>query len=688
MSEALIPFLHPRGVAIVGVSTSPEKLGYGVARNLVQSGFAGAIHFVGMKAGELFGLRIHPALSEVPDPVDLAVLVIPAEAVPNGLRDCSARGIHAAIVVSAGFREAGPAGEALERQCLKIAKANGIRLLGPNCIGTIDTHFPLDTSFLQPPMPPQGAIAFLSHSGAFCAAIVDWSRHQGFGFSQLISLGNQADINETDVLPLVAQDAHTRVIALYMEGVANGVEFVRTAADVSRIKPVVALKVGRSEAGQRAAASHTAALAASDKAFDAAFAKAGVFRASSTEQMFDWARALESCPLPRGDSVAILTDAGGPGVIAADALASLGLKLAELSEATKLHLAGRLPAAASVLNPVDMLASASPEDYANCLQALLDDASVDAALVILPPPPMYAAEDVADAIIPLIRASAKPVLIALLGSELTARAFSRFNGAGIPTYPFPERAISALGILERRTEWLAANHVKPRRPASVPATSSSNGTVDELLSTYGIHAVPLVLARSPKEAAGAAESQGFPVALKIASPNILHKSDFSGVVLNLRTSAEAESAYTQLVGDVQARLPDASIEGVWVQHQLVGGQEVILGVTHDPHFGPLMMLGSGGVEAEGLGDVAFALAPLDPSEADDLIQRTWAGRRLDGFRNLPAADRLAVRDALVGLSWLAHDHADLSEIEINPLVVLAHGAFAVDVRISAAPSVK
>jgi len=685
MIDPLLPFLHPRGVAVVGVSTSPEKLGYGVARNLVQSGFAGAIHFVGQQAGELFGIPLRTGLSQVPDPVDLAVFVIPASAVPEGLRDCGARGIHAAIVVSAGFREAGPAGEALERQCLEIAKAGGIRVLGPNCIGTIDTHFPLDTSFLQPPMPPQGAIAFVSHSGAFCAAVVDWSRRQGFGFSQIISLGNQADINETDVLPLVAQDDHTRVLALYMEGVSDGVEFVRTATGVSRIKPVVALKVGRSEAGQRAAASHTAALAASDTAFDAAFAKAGVFRATSTEQMFDWARALESCPLPGGGSVAILTDAGGPGVIAADALESLGLKLAGLSEATRAQLAGRLPAAASVVNPVDMLASASPEDYADCLKTLLEDASVDAALVILPPPPMFKAEDVADAIIPLIRTSSKPVVIALLGSELTDRAFARFNQARVPTYPFPERAISALGILARRTRSLDAIGVELSRPASVPSAPLAGGTLSQLLDSYGIQFVPLVLARSPAEAAAAAEHQGFPVVLKVASPNIVHKSDFNGVVLNLGDSAQVASAYTQLVAQVRARLPNAAVEGAWVQRQIFGGQEVIVGVARDANFGPLVMFGSGGVETEGLGDVAFSLAPLHPSEADDLLRRTWAGRRLDGFRNLPPADRSAVRDALVGLSWLAHDHPELMEIEINPLRVLAQGAFALDVRVNPAP---
>src|SRR5512143_4134613 len=321
MDESLIPFLRPRGVAVVGASTSPEKLGHGIARNLLGSGYAGAIHFVSQRSGELFGHALYTDLTQVPDPVDLAVLAVPSGAAPDALRACGRRGIHAAIIMSAGFREAGPAGAALEQECAEVARANAIRLLGPNCIGTIDTHLPLDTSFLQPPMPVQGHIGFISHSGAFCAAIIDWSRREGFGFSQLISLGNQVDVNETDALSALAEDEHTRVIVMYMESVSNGRRFVDIAREVTQRKPVIALKVGRFESGQKAAASHTGALAASDTAFDAAFEKAGILRADSAEQMFDWARVLEAyppgfqAPLKKDNGIAILTNAGGPGVI-------------------------------------------------------------------------------------------------------------------------------------------------------------------------------------------------------------------------------------------------------------------------------------------------------------------------------------------------------------------------------------
>ena len=683
MNSSITPFFNPRGIVIVGASMSPEKLGYGVARNLIQSGYQSAIHFVSQKQGELFGRPLYTDLAKVPDPVELAVLVVPNTAMPTAIESCGKRGIHAAIVVSAGFREAGADGAALEKQCVEIARKNNVRLLGPNCIGTIDTHLPLDTTFLQPPMPTKGGIAFVSHSGAFAAAIIDWARRQGFGFSQIVSLGNQADVNETDVLPAVADDEHTRVIVLYMESVSDGIRFVETARDVTQRKPVIALKVGRFESGQKAAASHTGALAASDTAFDAAFAKAGIFRADTAEQMFDWARALEHCPLPKGKNVAVLTNAGGPGVIAADALEVNGLHLAPLSDATLKALSASLPPAAGIHNPVDMLASASPQNYADCLNLLLEDSNVDSVMIILPPPPMFTTESVADAIIPIIQSSQKPIVVALLGSELTANAFERFNQANVVTYPFPERAASALGILARRADFL--NHkghegTQREKLFSINHVPSSMNA-DELLSAYNIPTAPIKLAHTESEAATIAKELGFPIVMKIASLDILHKSDIGGVLLNIKSEADAQNGYAQLIERAKIAKPDARIEGVHIQRQIESGQEVIVGVVRDPTFGPLVMFGSGGVEAEGLKDVAFALGPLSPLEAEEMMRKTWAGKKLDGFRNIPGADKSAVQDILIKLSWLAHEHPEIQEIEINPVRALSKGAIAVDVRI-------
>jgi acetyltransferase len=336
--SSLTPFFNPQGVAVIGASTNPDKLGYGLARNLVQSKYQGALHYVNPKGGKLLGRPLYASILEVPDPVDLAILLIPAKAVPQALLQCGERGLPAAIIGSGGFRETGPEGAALEAECLQIAQAHQMRLLGPNCIGLLDTHLPVDATFLPPPGPLPGDVAFISHSGAICAAVIDWARGQGFGLSKLVSLGNQADINETDVLKPVAADPHTRVLCLYLESVSDGLKFVSVASQVSPKKPIIALKVGRYASGQRAVASHTGALAGEDNAFNAAFHRAGVIRADTSEEMFDWARALAWCPLPRGRTVAVLTNAGGPGVNAVDAVESNGLKVAELKYETQAAL--------------------------------------------------------------------------------------------------------------------------------------------------------------------------------------------------------------------------------------------------------------------------------------------------------------------------------------------------------------
>ncbi len=688
MSSSLLPFFQPKGVVVIGASTLPEKLGYGVARNLVQSGYQGAIHFVSQKKGQLFEYPLYTSLSEVPDPVDLAILIVPTQSTPQTIEDCARRGIKAAIIVSAGFREVGVDGAALEGQCVDAARKHGVRLLGPNCIGTLDTHLPLDTTFLQPPMPTQGGIGFISHSGAFAAAIIDWAREQGFGFSQIVSLGNQADVNETDMLPEIAKDDHTRVIVMYMESVSDGKNFVQAASKITKQKPVVALKVGRFEAGQKAAASHTGALAGAEEAFHAAFMKAGILRAETAEQMFDWARALETCPLPRGKHMAILTNAGGPGVIAADSLETNGLILSQLAESTLGSLSSYLPPSASVHNPVDMLASASPEAYATCLKLLLQDENVDGVMIILPPPPMFKTEEVAEKVVEVISAQAavlggeKPVVIALMGSTLVEEARRVFQHAHIPTYPFPERAASALGALARRAEYLerlddgqwTTDHIVHRQSSVVQ-------DLDDLLTSYGIPTAPIKLARDENEIVTIANELGFPLVMKIASPDILHKSDVGGVVLNIKDTASLQSAYTKIVRRIEKLIPPPQIDGVHLQLLIPDGQEVIIGMVRDPLFGALMMFGSGGIEVEGLKDVAFALAPLNQAEAREMIRRTWAGRKLKGFRSIPPVDEESVIDALVKLSHLAMDHENIDEIEINPLRVLSKSAVAVDVRV-------
>lgn len=707
-SRSLAPFFAPKGVAVVGATADPTKLGYGLARNLVQSNYPGVVHFVNPRRGSLMGRPIYATVLEVPDPVDLAALLIPAGAVPQTLRECGERGIQAAMIMSGGFRETGPQGAALETECLQIARAFGMRLMGPNCVGLVNTHLPLDTTFLPPPGPLPGDVAFISHSGAICAAVIDWARGQGFGLSRLISLGNQADVNETDVLAPTAADPFTRVLTLYLEGVSAGRRFVEEAGRVTRHKPIIALKVGRFASGQRAVASHTGALAGRESAFNAAFRRAGVIRAETSEEMFDWARALAWCAPPAGRGMAVLTNAGGPGVTAADALEANGLHLASLAPETRSALEALLPAAASLHNPVDMLAAATPEQYAACLRILLEDPAVHGVLVILPPPPMHTAGAVAKTLIPVVHSVTKPVVIALMGEKLIQEAVEHFRAARVPEYRFPERAASALAILAKRAEFLQqAQHPAPlpqdldpqqvravlkdairdldisgskqARPDSQVLETSQ---VYSLLAAYGIPVSPVVLALSSEDAVQAARKLGFPVALKVASADIEHKSDVGGVLLDLADIRAVADGFIAVTYNARRARPAARIEGVHVQRIVPPGQEVIIGAVQDEHFGALVMFGAGGVEVEGLKDVAFGLAPLDREEAAWMVGSTWAGRKLDGYRNLPPADREAVLDVLLRLSHLAADFPELVEIEINPLRVLpaGQGVVAIDAR--------
>ncbi|MCW5862750.1 MAG: acetate--CoA ligase family protein [Anaerolineae bacterium] len=697
IEPTLRPFFDPAGIAIIGASSAPAKLGFGVARNLTQSGYTGAIHFVNPRGGHLLERPVYTAIAAVPDPVDLAVVIVPAPAVAAALAEVGRRGIRAAIIVSGGFRETGPDGARLEDDCLRVARDYDMRLIGPNCVGLLDTHRPLDTTFLPPPGPTPGDVAFISHSGAICAAVIDWARGQGFGLSQLVSLGNQIDVRETDMLTSVAADRHTRVITLYLEGISDGRRFVHCARQVTRHKPIIALKVGRFAAGQRAVASHTGALAGQESAFNAAFRRAGVIRANTSEELFDWARALAWCPLPVGRDVAVLTNAGGPGVTAADALESHGLRLATLRPETDAALRALLPPDAGFANPVDMLAAATSAQYAEALRLLLDDPGVHSVMVVVPPPPMESAGGIARALIPIITTAAKPVVIALMGERMIQEAVEYFRAARVPEYRFPERAAAALAVLVERAESaraLAADdeaaaplaRIDPDRVHRLLARCAPGflplEVVNEVLAAYGIRVPRAALATTADEAVDLAWQIGFPVALKVASPDIVHKSEAGGVRLNLQDPDGVRHAFEEVLAAGRAATPGATIHGVTVQQMILIGQEVIVGAVQDAQFGPLVMFGSGGVEVEGLRDVEFALAPVTPGEAEGLLARTWAGRRLGGFRNMPPADRAAVLAVIRRLGQLAADFPQLAEIELNPVRVLPGegGAVAVDAR--------
>lgn len=681
MTTTLDSFFRPNGVVLVGASADPRKLGFGVARNLV-AGFAGPVRLVGRTAGEVLGHPIHTSIEPLPDGTDLAVILVPAEAVPEILDACGRLGVRTAIIASGGFKEVGERGADLERLCLDVARRHEMRLLGPNCIGVIDTSTPLDTSFLPRPGAERGPVAFLSHSGATVAGVIDWARTQGLGFSRIVSLGNQVDVTETDLLPVVAGDPPTRVVALNLEQISDGRRFMKAAA--ASPVPVVAFRAGASEAGSRAASSHTGALAGDDAAFDAAFRRAGVVRTDSLESMFDIAKAMAWQPLPAGRNVAVLTNAGGPGVAAVDALVAAGMTANELSAVVQHELRRLLPPAASVANPVDMLASASPRHYADSLAVLLQADEVDAVVVVLPPPPMYPAEEVAAAVIPVVQQTDKPVSVVTMGGDLVDAAAEQLRLARIPDYRFPDRAASALGGLAARADWLRQDH----RPivAAIPVDMAWN--VDEegwmrpadafrLLQIAGIWALETEEAASVEEALDAADRLGYPVVLKANVPGAAHKSDTGGVILDVADAAALADAFALLVQ--KAHAAGSRPRGVVVQPMVRGGREVVVGMIRDPQFGPLLMFGSGGTGVEAAGDVAFVIAPPTADDLEHLFRSTVAGRILRSGRGI-GFDVEAVEATLVRVAALAEALPELVELEINPLVVRSDGVAAIDVR--------
>jgi acetyltransferase len=535
-------------------------------------------------------------------------------------------------------------------------------------------------------MPSAGDIGFVSHSGAMCAVVIDWARGAGVGFSRIVSLGNQVDVKEAEMLAAVAADPQTRVLTAYIEGVADGRAFMAAAEAAARRKPLVVLKGGHGESGARAVASHTGALAGSAEAYAAAFRRCGAQRAQTMEELFDWARALAWQPLPAGNRVAVLTNAGGPAILAVDALEAAGLQLAPLAEATREYLRPRLPGASSVDNPVDILAGSGPATYAIALDALLSDPTVDAALVIQAPQDWFLPASLAEVVAEVAAVHHKPVLASIMGLASVDQALAILHGRRVPNFAFPERAASALAAMVARKRWLETPVEAIAPPEGVDRAAAgralANADSAAALAAYGLTLPPTRAAATADEAVRQAEALGYPVALKLNAAAVSHKSDVGGVALNLRDAEAVRAAFERIVGRARAAAPEAAIDGVWVQPMLAGGQEVIVGMRRDPQFGPLVLVGGGGIEVELERDVALGIAPLGPAEAERLLDATRAGTRLKGWRGAAPDDRPAVIEAMRRLGQLAADFPEIAELEINPLYVLpeGQGALAVDVR--------
>jgi len=667
-----------------------------VLANLKDGGFSGALYPVNPKAGEILGLKAYPTVLDIPGPVDLAVIVIPYPLVPEALRQCGEKGVPAAVVISAGFREAGREGLERELELVQIARQYHIRLIGPNCLGVIDTHTPLNATFAAG-MPPGGPIAFMSQSGALGTAVLDMAMAGRIGFSRFVSLGNKADVNEVDLLEAWEDDPGSKVILAYIEGLPDGQKFMEVARRVTRKKPVVAVKSGVTRSGARAVSSHTGSLAGSEAAYHAAFRQAGVIRAESMEHLFDLALAFAYQPLPRGDRIAIVTNAGGPGILATDALEHAGLQLARLRPETVQALMADLPSAASAANPVDVLGDALADRYEHALRLVLADPGVDGVLVIVTPQAMTQIEETAHVVGRVARETEKPVLGCFMGESRIAAGIAILQQYGIPNYPFPERAAAALAAMvryrqERERPSYAPTHFEADTAAvrKVLDEARSQGRVSigdaearAILEAYGFPLPPSHLAATPEEAIAAAEEMGYPVVLKVASPDILHKTDVGGVRLNLRSPADVRDAFDLIVYRASRYVPGARIWGCLVQKMVPPGREVLIGMSRDPQFGPLVAFGLGGIYVEALKDVVFRVAPFGPEEAAEMIREIRSYPLLEGVRGEPPADHAALVDALCRVSQLVTDFPEIVELDINPLVVYeeGRGAVALDMRL-------
>ncbi len=695
----LMPFFEPRSVAVIGASENPSKLGHAVVKNLLEGGFIkrGQVFPINLSAHKILGLKAYPSVSAVADPIDLAVLVIPYPLVPDVLRECGIKGIPAAIIISAGFREAGMKGLERERELLTIAQQHSIRLIGPNCLGVIDTFTPLNASFAAG-TPPRGPIAFMSQSGALGTAILDWSLAGRYGLSKFVSLGNKADVDEIDLVQAWAHDDNTRVIMLYTEGMADGQRFIRIAREVSKIKPIVAIKSGVTQAGSRAVSSHTGSLAGSEQAYKAAFQQAGVLRAESMEELFDVALALAYQPHLAGPRIAIITNAGGPGILATDSIERFGLSLAEFSFETLQALEAELPDAASAANPVDVLGDALTDRYGFALQTAARDANVDGILVILTPQAMTEIEKTAEAVGKISHELDKPLLACFMGEAKMSAGVDILEKYGVPNYPFPERAARAIGAMaeyrdicqrkppiyvEQPVDRIATRRVIERVRSS-GRVSIGDAEAREILTAYGLRIPASEIAENEDQAVQIAAQLGYPVVIKIASPDILHKTDIGGVRVGLGSPEEVRDAFELMVYRAKRYVPEARIWGCLIQEMAPrGGLEVLVGMNRDPQFGPLVTFGLGGIYVETLRDVTFRIAPFSEDEAREMLSDIRAHALLDGVRGQPAYDKNAIVESLLRVGQLVQDFPEIAELDINPLIVYpeGQGAIAIDMRL-------
>ena len=698
--KGLRSILEPRSIAVVGASRNPHTIGYVILDSILRDGYTGPVYPVNPNAEVVHSIRAYPSISDVPGEVELAVIVVPKEHVLDVAAECGQAGVSGLVVISAGFREVGGEGVERERRLLELVRKHGMRMVGPNCMGVLNTdpRVSMNATF-APTTPPPGNVSMLSQSGAMGVTILDYAREYGIGVSKFISMGNKADISGNDALEYLKDDESTSVILMYLENFGNPRRFTRIARELTQVKPVVAVKAARTRAGARAASSHTGALVGRDVATDALFAQCGVIRVDTVEELFDLAMGFSNAPLPKGNRVAIVTNAGGPGIIIADALESQNMEVAELADGTQSRLREKLPEEASVTNPVDMIASADAGSYRAVLETVLEDPGVDAIIASFVPPLGVHAEDVARAITDTAAGREQPAFAVLMGRKGVEESRALLNAASVPAYIFPESAVKAVVAMDRYRRWLErpAGQVRRfddadrERAARIIADAERGGRerLDEfralsLLEAYGIPVVPSRAVRTADEAVEAAAAVGFPVVLKVMAPEISHKSDVGGVIVGLQSEREVRGAYYEMMdGLTELGVADGEVDGVLVQQMVTGGREAIIGTVFDVSFGPLIMFGLGGIYVEALGDVVFRVHPVSDIDADEMIRQVKGYKLLEGVRGAKSVDLGALQEAIQRVSQLVGDFPEIGELDINPFVAFEPGrpSVAVDARV-------
>jgi acetyltransferase len=685
----------PKSIAVIGASNRQGSVGRAAFSNILLNEYTGTVYPVNPKEHSISGVRAYPSVLDLPETVDLAVVIVPASIVASVVEESGKKGVKGLVIISAGFKEVGLDGAELERQVSAIAQKYSMRMIGPNCLGVInaDPAVRLNASFASG-MPVEGSIAFASQSGALGEAVLDYASGENIGFSKFISMGNKADVNENDILEYLRTDPMTKVILLYIEDIIDGRKFVDTVSRVTEEKPIIAVKAGVSPEGAKAASSHTGALAGSDEAYNAILKQSGVIRVESIIDLFDYARAFAKQPLPRGNRVAIITNGGGPGIMATDASVRYGLQIAQFSEATKNTLRASLPKEASVNNPIDLIGDAQADRYELALGALNDD-NVDCGLILLTPQAMVDLKKVAETIASVGPKSGKTILASLLGLGDVTPAVGVLESNGVPNYSFPESAVRALAAMSEYKRWIDRPRTEVKhfevdlvlarkiigRARQAGLTNLSQTDALSLLSAYGLPAIRTEFARTRQQAVTLAKKIGLPVAMKIVSPDVVHKIDIGAVKLDLNSDQDVGEAFDEILKNVKANTPGARIEGVLLQNYVTGGIETIIGIHRDPKFGPLLMFGLGGIYVEAYRDVTFRLAPIRELGARNMIQQIRGGKILEGFRGQPPRDVEAIAECIERLSQLSIELEDVQELDVNPLLAFEKGCKAVDARV-------